>query len=147
MGRVFANGLEDLGSIPGCVIPKILKMVLDTSLLSTQQYKVLLRVKWSNPGKGVALSPTPWCSSYWKGSLLVALNYGQQYSLSLLSLYLTYQLFMGYLKSKFDPIVNYDHDYIFNVTAIFYKSLICLFYNNHLFAHCCMVSSILLQYK
>ena len=25
------------------------------------------RVKWSNPGKGVAPSPTPWCSSYGKG--------------------------------------------------------------------------------
>ena len=27
VGRVFANGLGDLGSIPGCVIPKTLKMV------------------------------------------------------------------------------------------------------------------------
>ena len=27
------------------------------------------RVKWSNPGKGVAPSPTPWCSSYRKGTL------------------------------------------------------------------------------
>ena len=35
-GRVFANGPEDLGSIPGCVIPKTLKMVLDTSLRDTQ---------------------------------------------------------------------------------------------------------------
>ena len=37
MGREFANGPEDLGSIPGRVIRK---MVLDTSLLNTQQYKV-----------------------------------------------------------------------------------------------------------
>ena len=37
VGRVFANGLGDLGSIPGCVIQKTLKMVLDTSLLNTQQ--------------------------------------------------------------------------------------------------------------
>ena len=37
-GRVFANGLEDLGSIPGHVIPKTFKMLLDTSLLNTQQY-------------------------------------------------------------------------------------------------------------
>ena len=36
------------------------------------------RVKWSNPGKGVAPSPTPWCSSYWKGSLLVTLDYDRQ---------------------------------------------------------------------
>ena len=33
--RVFANGLGDLGSISGRVIPKTLKMVLDTSLLNT----------------------------------------------------------------------------------------------------------------
>ena len=36
------------------------------------------RVKWSNPGKGVAPSPTPRCSSYWKGSFQVALDYGCQ---------------------------------------------------------------------
>ena len=70
VGRVFTNGPGDLGSIPGRVIPKTLKMVLDTSLLNTQQYKVLSRVKWSNPGKRVAPSPTPQCSSYCKGSLL-----------------------------------------------------------------------------
>ena len=35
VGRVFANGLGDLGSIPGRIIPKTLKMVLDTSLLNT----------------------------------------------------------------------------------------------------------------
>ena len=40
VGRVFANSSGVLGSIPGQVIPKILKMVLDTSLLHTQQYKV-----------------------------------------------------------------------------------------------------------
>ena len=37
---IFANDPEDLGSIPGCIIPKTLKMVLDTSLVNTQQYKV-----------------------------------------------------------------------------------------------------------
>ena len=31
--RVFANGPEDLGSIPGRVIPKTKKMVRDASLL------------------------------------------------------------------------------------------------------------------
>ena len=36
------------------------------------------RVKWSNPGKGIALSRTPWCSSYWKGRLRVTLDYGRQ---------------------------------------------------------------------
>ena len=36
------------------------------------------RLKWSNPGKGVMPSTTARCSSYWKGSLLVALDYGSQ---------------------------------------------------------------------
>ena len=36
VGRVFANRPGDLGSIPGRVISKTLKMVLDTSLLNTQ---------------------------------------------------------------------------------------------------------------
>ena len=37
VGRVFTNGPGDLASIPGRVIPKTLKMVLDISLLNTQQ--------------------------------------------------------------------------------------------------------------
>ena len=44
-GRVFANGPGDLGSIRGRVILKTLKMVLDTSLLNTQQYKVRIKGK------------------------------------------------------------------------------------------------------
>ena len=45
VGRVFANDPGDLGSIPGRVIPKTLKMVLHTSLLNTQQYKVRIKGK------------------------------------------------------------------------------------------------------
>ena len=40
MARVFGNGPGDLGSIPGRVIPKTQKMVLDAYLLKTQHYKV-----------------------------------------------------------------------------------------------------------
>ena len=36
------------------------------------------RIMWSNLGKGIAPSPTPWCSSYWKGSFRVSLDYGHQ---------------------------------------------------------------------
>ena len=43
--RVFANGPGDLGSILGHIIPNTLKMVLDTSLLNTQQYKVCIKGK------------------------------------------------------------------------------------------------------
>ena len=42
---LFANGPGDLGSVPGRVIPKTFKMVLDTSLLNTQQYKVRIKGK------------------------------------------------------------------------------------------------------
>ena len=45
VGRVFANGPGDRGSIPVHIIPKTLKMVLDTSLLNTQQYKVCTKGK------------------------------------------------------------------------------------------------------
>ena len=59
---MFANCPGDKGSILGRVIPKTEKMVFDAALLNTQLYKV----KWNNPGNGVASSPTPRCSSYWK---------------------------------------------------------------------------------
>ncbi len=42
---MFANGPGDLGSIPGHVIPKTLKMILDNSLLNTQQYDVRIKTK------------------------------------------------------------------------------------------------------
>ena len=45
VGRVFTHGPGDLGKIPGRVIPKTLKMVLDTSLLNTQQYIVRIKCK------------------------------------------------------------------------------------------------------
>ena len=45
MSRVFANGSGDRGSIPGRVIPKTQKMVLDTSLFNTRQYKVRIEGK------------------------------------------------------------------------------------------------------
>ena len=45
MFRVFANCPGDLGSIPGRVIPKTQKMVLDASLLNTQHYKVQIKGK------------------------------------------------------------------------------------------------------
>ena len=45
MVRVSANSPGDLGSIPGQVTPKTLKMVLDVSLLNTQDYKVQIKGK------------------------------------------------------------------------------------------------------
>ena len=43
-------------------------MVIDTFLLNTQQYKVLSRVKWSNPGKVVAIEK----GAFWSPSTTVA---------------------------------------------------------------------------
>ena len=51
VGRVFANGLGDLDSILGRVIPKTLKIVLDTSLFNTQHYKVHIKSK-VKPSRG-----------------------------------------------------------------------------------------------
>ena len=68
----------ELGSIPGRVIPKTLKMVLDTSLLNTRQYMVRIEGKVEQSRKGVAPFPTPWCSCYRKGTLLVAPDSGRQ---------------------------------------------------------------------
>ena len=75
---MFANGPGDLGSIPGRVIPKTQKMVLDASLLNTQHYKVRIKGKVEQSREGVAPSSTHWCSSYRKGSLRVTLDYGRQ---------------------------------------------------------------------
>ena len=77
MVRVFANGPGDLSSISCRVIPKTQKMVLDASLLNCIT-RYGSRVKWGNPGKGIAPSITPWCDSYRKGSLRITLDYGRQ---------------------------------------------------------------------
>ena len=61
---MLANVPGDWGSTSCRVIPKTPKMVLGASLLNTQHYKAWIKIKWSNPGKGVVPSPTPWCSSY-----------------------------------------------------------------------------------
>ena len=45
VSRIIANGQGNLCSILGRVIPKTLKMVLDTSLLNTHQYKVCIKGK------------------------------------------------------------------------------------------------------
>ena len=65
VGIVFANGPGDRGSTPGQVIPKTLKKWdLIPPCLTLSIIRYISRVKWSNPGKGVAPPPTLWCSSY-----------------------------------------------------------------------------------
>ena len=45
MVKVFTNGPGDQGSLPGRIIPKTLKMVLDATWLNTQHYKVRIKGK------------------------------------------------------------------------------------------------------
>ena len=58
--------------------------------LTLSNIRYVSRVKWSNLEKGVASSPTPRCSSYWKGSLLVALNYSRQLDLMIFKISLSF---------------------------------------------------------
>ena len=53
---------------------RLKKWYLIPLCLTLGNIRYISRVKWSNPWKGVAPSPTPRCSSYWKRSLLVALD-------------------------------------------------------------------------
>ena len=73
MVKVFANSPGDLGSIPGRFIPKTRKWYLMPPCLTFSIIRYVSRVKSSNPGIGIA-PPTPWYSSYRKGSLRVTLN-------------------------------------------------------------------------
>ena len=102
---VFANGPGDQGSIPGRVIPRTQKMVLDASLLNTQHYKVRINVIVEQSREVVAPSPIPWCSSYRKGSLRVTLDYGRQ-------LYLLYfYLWTFYVRFPY-PYLDVVHMYL-----------------------------------
>ena len=57
--KVFAKGPRDQSSIPGRVIPKTKKMVLDVSLINTQNYKVRIKGKVEQSFGRVAFgSPT-----------------------------------------------------------------------------------------
>ena len=49
MSRVFAYSPGDQGSVPGRVIPKTQKMVLDVTILNNQHYKVRIKGKEEQP--------------------------------------------------------------------------------------------------
>ena len=59
MSRVFANGPGDRSSIPGRVIPKTQKMVLDATLLDTQHYKVRIKGKVEQSSEWRSTLPYP----------------------------------------------------------------------------------------
>ena len=76
--RVFANGPGDLVQSQVESYQRLKKWYLMPPCLTLSIIRYGSRVKWSNPGKGVAPFPTPWCNSYRKGSLRVTLDYGRQ---------------------------------------------------------------------
>ena len=65
MVRVFTNGPGDQNLILGRIIPKTQKMVLDTSLVNTQNYKVRIKAKMKQSRERSSTSSTPQCSSYY----------------------------------------------------------------------------------
>ena len=98
VGFEFANRLREQRSISGRVIPNAPKMVLDTSFLLTQYYKVRIKGKMKQSReKGWVLLDTRW-----KGRLRVALDYSHQLIFIYLFSYflMAYQPFVGYLMSK-----------------------------------------------
>ena len=69
MSSMLANGRRNRSSIPGRVIPNTQKKwYLIPPCLTLSIIRHGSKVKWSNQGNGVALTPTHRCSSYRKGS-------------------------------------------------------------------------------
>ena len=78
VGRVCANDPGDQGSFQAWVMLKTQKVVLDTSLLNSKYYKVGIKGKVGPSWVMCRALPKPQCSSYWKGNLRVAHEYGRK---------------------------------------------------------------------
>ena len=103
---MFTNGLGDLGSISRLSHTKdSKKWYLMPPCLTLSIIRYGSRVKWRNPGKGVAPFPTLWCSSYWKGSLRVTLDKVCQLYFIYIYVYIYIYIYMrlGLLKSFVYP--------------------------------------------
>ena len=72
--------------------------------LTLSNIRYVSRVKLCNPEKGVASSPTPQSSSYWKGSLQVSLDYGRQ---------LYYYIILYLILYNITHIHTHTHTYIY----------------------------------
>ena len=71
VGRAFANDPE---FNPRSSYTKDKKIVLDTSFLNIQYYKVLIKGKVKEFWEVIVPAFIFWCSSYWKGSLRFTLD-------------------------------------------------------------------------
>ena len=115
--HTFANGPEDLGSIPGRIIPKTSKIVFDTSLLNTQQYKLCIKDKVEQSGeRSSALSYTTVVAiekgAFWLPSTMVTFFYNVliNYFYSIIIIYLNtviwFQVFLSN-SINYNVLINY----------------------------------------
>ena len=88
MLRVFTNGPGDGVQSQVESYQRLKKWYLMPPCLTLSITKDESRVRWSNPGKGLVPSPTPWCCSYQKGSLQVTLNYSCQLYFTFIYIYI-----------------------------------------------------------
>ena len=70
MVRVLTNAQGDLGSIPGRVKPMTQKMVLDTTLLNIQHYKVQINGKVEQTSESILTFICYWNLGSFGGGLL-----------------------------------------------------------------------------
>ena len=81
MSGVFTNGPGDQGSIPGRVILKTQKMVLDAIFLNTWHYKVRIKGKVEQSREWSGAPQHSEVVAIWKENLPVTLNEGHQFYL------------------------------------------------------------------
>ena len=64
---IRASMMGDIFSLPTADTLRAFSF-LTPPCLTLSNIRYVSMVKWSNPGKGVAPTPTPQCCTYWKGS-------------------------------------------------------------------------------
>ena len=89
--------------------------------LTLSNIRYVPRVKRRNPGKGVTPSPTPRCSSYWKWSLRVALDYSHQLYFYLIWIKLRTQGQMEYGGKKILKRTNWPRKSAFRIVFFFFS--------------------------
>ena len=108
---------------------KLKKWYLIILCLTLSIIRYVSRVKWSNPGEGIAPSSTPRCSSYWIGSLRVALDYGRQ-----LYLYYNITCLITTMFLRSDPLYSFVYKA--------YKSKVYFYHNAMMMIICSLVKII-----
>ena len=115
--------------------------------METQHYKVRIKGRRSNPGKGVVPSPAPWCCSYCKGSLLIALYYGGPNTY-----YIYSQKYQKYVDIEYCLLLWVSSDYLIYIYIFITKDqviYICLVHllwiQNNFYSHHSIIMPTLLH--